>query len=226
MVICYSDSSYCYRRISSGGSATIQAIKVEYGTQQTLAHLEGNTWVLNEMPDYNEELIKCETNQTAPLTDTYANKSLATEQQLAYVETGTIASRTYRAGEYFCKDGKTCRTKTNIASGASFTLDTNYEVLPGGGFNGLATTISGIAANSSITLNVPYYAAGLVATARSTTGHRSLAFVTAADISVLVSSGSITYSLSGNTLTISNGTGNAVTVYIYNFNPTIPITVN
>ena len=150
----------------------------------------------------------------------------AEQSQLAYVETGTTASRAYRAGEYFCKDGQTCRTKTNIASGASFTLNTNYEVLPGGGFNGLATFIGGVAANGSITLNVPYYAAGFVATARSTTGHRSLAFVTAVDVSVLVASASITYSLSGNTLTISNGTANPVTLYIYNFNPTIPIAVN
>ena len=155
-----------------------------------------------------------------------SDDSKANETELADVESGSTASRAYRAGEYFCRGGQTCRTKTNIAGGASFTLNTNYEVLPGGGLNGLATFIGGVAANGSITLNVPYYAAGLVATARSTTGHRSLAFVTAADISVLVASGSITYSLSGNTLTITNGTANAVTLYIYNFNSAIPITVN
>jgi len=37
----------------------IVAAKVEYGTQQTLAHLEGSTWVLNEIPKYVDERIRC-----------------------------------------------------------------------------------------------------------------------------------------------------------------------
>lgn len=37
----------------------IIACKVEFGAQQTLAHLEGTTWVLNSIPDSNAELYKC-----------------------------------------------------------------------------------------------------------------------------------------------------------------------
>lgn len=35
------------------------AVKLEMGSQQTLAHREGGAWVLNEIPDYGEELTKC-----------------------------------------------------------------------------------------------------------------------------------------------------------------------
>lgn len=35
------------------------AVKLEMGPQQTLAHQEGGVWVLNEIPDYGEELTKC-----------------------------------------------------------------------------------------------------------------------------------------------------------------------
>lgn len=40
---------------------TIKAVKLELGTQQTLAHqyADGN-WVLNEIPDYGEQLRRCQ----------------------------------------------------------------------------------------------------------------------------------------------------------------------
>lgn len=39
----------------------------------------------------------------------------------------TTASKAYAIGEHFYKDGKFCTAKTAIASGATFTLNTNYE---------------------------------------------------------------------------------------------------
>ena len=38
----------------------------------------------------------------------------------------TTASKAYAIGEHFYKDGKFCTAKTAIASGATFTLNTNY----------------------------------------------------------------------------------------------------
>lgn len=43
-----------------GTPLTIVAIKLELGDKQTLAHKEGDTWVLNEMPDYCTELLRCQ----------------------------------------------------------------------------------------------------------------------------------------------------------------------
>lgn len=61
------------------GTVTILAVKLELGTGQTLAHqdAEGN-WVLNEIPDYHTELLKC-IQSTADPADTYANKVVATK---------------------------------------------------------------------------------------------------------------------------------------------------
>lgn len=46
--------------LSQSNSETFLAAKVEIGDTQTLAHQVGNTWVLNEIPDYGEELAKCQ----------------------------------------------------------------------------------------------------------------------------------------------------------------------
>ena len=44
----------------SGKIGTIKAIKLELGSTQTLAHQDADgNWVLNEIPDYGEELRKC-----------------------------------------------------------------------------------------------------------------------------------------------------------------------
>lgn len=55
--------------------ASVIAVKVEIGIQQTLAHQEDNSWVLNEIPDYETELLKCQTS-TTDTSDLYANKIL------------------------------------------------------------------------------------------------------------------------------------------------------
>lgn len=41
----------------------IVAVKLELGDTQTLAHWDGSKWVLNEIPDYGEELAKCQRYQ-------------------------------------------------------------------------------------------------------------------------------------------------------------------
>lgn len=64
-------------RIYAKTTQTIVAVKLELGTEQTLCHNEGTeanpVWVLNEMPNYEEELFKCSTS-TADPSDTYSNK--------------------------------------------------------------------------------------------------------------------------------------------------------
>lgn len=38
---------------------TVRAVKLELGSTQTLAHKEGDKWILNEIPDYGEQLRRC-----------------------------------------------------------------------------------------------------------------------------------------------------------------------
>ena len=48
---------------------------------------------------------------------------------IAPIETGTTSSKAYAVGEYFILNGtQFCKAKTSIASGATFTLNTNYTV--------------------------------------------------------------------------------------------------
>ena len=56
-------------------------------------------------------------------TDLYVN---AITQSIAPIENGTTASKAYAQGEYFFHYSKFCKALTAIASGATFTLNTNY----------------------------------------------------------------------------------------------------
>lgn len=49
-----------YFRVHAPGSVKILAAKLELGSTQTLAHKEGERWVLNEVPDYGEQLRRCQ----------------------------------------------------------------------------------------------------------------------------------------------------------------------
>jgi hypothetical protein len=58
--------------LPSGASVTIAAIKLEIGNTQTLAHLDGGKWVLNEIPDKAQEAIRCGMSH-ADISDLCAN---------------------------------------------------------------------------------------------------------------------------------------------------------
>lgn len=44
----------------TGTGQTFVAAKLELGSTQTLAHRENGVWVLNEIPDYGEQLARCQ----------------------------------------------------------------------------------------------------------------------------------------------------------------------
>lgn len=61
---------------SVNSAVKLIAVKFELGAQQTLAHQDASgNWVLNEMPDYNEQLLRC-IMSAADGTDEYANKTI------------------------------------------------------------------------------------------------------------------------------------------------------
>lgn len=59
----------------------IKAVKMELSDSQTLAHQENGVWVLNEIPNYEEQLIRCKTS-IAVSGDLYANDSVVFESRL------------------------------------------------------------------------------------------------------------------------------------------------
>lgn len=54
----YDDETKTFTVTAQG--KTIRAVKLELGTEQTLAHQEIGVWVLNEIPDYGEQLRRCQ----------------------------------------------------------------------------------------------------------------------------------------------------------------------
>ena len=46
--------------VNTGQTVVVKAAKLELGSEQTLAHQENGQWVLNEIPDYGQELAKCQ----------------------------------------------------------------------------------------------------------------------------------------------------------------------
>lgn len=72
-----------------------------------------------------------------------SDTSKANETELAYVETGTTASRAYYVvGEYFCWNGLLYRVEQPISSGDTFTPGTNCSTATGGGLNQLRANSS------------------------------------------------------------------------------------
>lgn len=48
------------QRNTAGATFTVKAVKLELGSQQTLAHKEGGVWVLNEIPKFGDQLAECQ----------------------------------------------------------------------------------------------------------------------------------------------------------------------
>ena len=60
------DSLVFHIQPQDGNEVVALAAKLELGDQQTLAHKEGDAWVLNEIPDYGEQLRRCQRYYYAP----------------------------------------------------------------------------------------------------------------------------------------------------------------
>jgi len=66
----------------------------------------------------------------------YGGGNLASKSDLTSIfESGTTASQAISTGTYFYLDGTLVRAKVDIASGATFTENTNYEVITAGALN-------------------------------------------------------------------------------------------
>ncbi len=46
--------------VVSSGTVEFEYVKLELGDKQTLAHQDDGSWILNEIPDYGEQLLRCQ----------------------------------------------------------------------------------------------------------------------------------------------------------------------
>ena len=111
------------------------------------------------------------------ITEQIANvdlSALANKSDLTDIfESGTTASQAISAGTYFYLNGTLVRAKTAIASGATFTENTNYEVASDGALNEIKATTDGILSTihsvAITTTNQPIGYDGLLVVALSIT---------------------------------------------------------
>ena len=111
----------------------VLACKAELGSQQTLAHQENGVWVLNEIPDYGEQLARCQryfVSVRGGITGLYTNFAFgyASSNNFAYVTCPIpVAMRTSPTisvtGRFrlSVNGGKSALTVTAIESGANST---------------------------------------------------------------------------------------------------------
>lgn len=110
---------------SGAGSCKLLAAKLEPGEGQTLAHQDGNgNWVLNEIPDYAVEYVKCITS-TVDTADDYANCKIITSKG------GTLtAPLNYNTGT---KTFAPIRIFDYSADGAGMIMQSGGLLIVGGG---------------------------------------------------------------------------------------------
>ena len=112
-----------YVDIYVNGTKSIDRIMLELGSTCTIA--------LDAPRPYAEELARCQTNTADTVYDAYVGKgNFVLSNSIAPTEDGATASKAYVVGEPFFRGGDYCVCISAIASGGTFTLDTNYKKIP------------------------------------------------------------------------------------------------
>ena len=125
------------------GSSTVNivAAKLEIGDSQSLSHAElypntvVKTEVLNEIPNYDEQLLRCRIS-TADSTDPYANNSIDYGDMVAIVQTTDTATQAISSGQFVLWKGSLYKASSAIASGATLS-SSNLTAVSGGVANEL-----------------------------------------------------------------------------------------
>ena len=105
---------------TKGGTLDLYGVKLELGSQQTLAHQDADgNWVLNEIPDYGEQLARCQGHQLifdkgyVPVGFGQAVSDSSVE---IYIPTPvTLRQIPVASGNLFLRNGGTFITSSNIA---------------------------------------------------------------------------------------------------------------
>lgn len=123
-----------------------------------LGYKKGNKKLLTgQIPlHYPADRTYLDGDPTKTVQDKCARKADLTNLDLTGT-TNTTGS-TIASGTYFYLNGTLVRAKTAIASGATFTLDTNYETVPKGALNNKrvgAVTLTGLA-NGTNNVNITF----------------------------------------------------------------------
>lgn len=129
---------------------------VENDTTATKRHEVGDQFILNgvlytatAIIAVNDTIVigtNCDSAESVATQITEnANAIVSLRSDITSInQTGTTATQAISSGTYFYLNGTLVRAKTDIASGATFTLNTNYEVATvGGSLNSLKSKQAG-----------------------------------------------------------------------------------
>lgn len=105
------DSSRLWLLITDSAK-NILAVKLELGSTQTLAHREGDKWVLNEVPEYGEQLRRCQR---------YA-RSLRGNSKSAYCQLATGVATSSTKATLYVPLAQPLRTGPAITSTGNFRI--------------------------------------------------------------------------------------------------------
>ena len=130
----YNDTTMTFTLTATG--QTIKAVKLELGSGQTLAHQENGVLVLNEIPNYEEHLIRCKIS-TADPNDTYANDPVAFQSAINATQTTTTGNLTLADGitassATYAVCGKVMQITLRFIGGASGSSWVPIASLPSG----------------------------------------------------------------------------------------------
>ena len=147
----YDDTIRTFTLTATG--QTIKAVKLEPGAEQTLAHQENGVWVLNELPNYSEELAKCKRfYQTFLQNGIYAgfnrdNNALWFNIPLP-VQMRSTPTVSLQTGSFFVTTWSNIFEVTNPTITAVYNLDNTINIM-------LQHNIGEIAAFTSVNVLIP-----------------------------------------------------------------------
>ena len=129
--VIYDNPTNIYTVISLGGnnpSSNIIAVKLEIGSTQTLAHQENGTWVLNEIPNYEEQLMRCGVSNNDNIGELWVwEKYPAVAAYAKHGEPSTSSSYLFRNGVSGSGNGYYVRYKASasvsVEDDGTITLD-------------------------------------------------------------------------------------------------------
>lgn len=172
--------------------------------------VRGTTYMYQRYYDYHAAKIFDRTKNEGGWGAWRLVSPTATEQQIAYVETGTTASRAYAVGEHFCWNGLLYRVKTAISSGGTFTPGTNCETTTVGEEIQKKALFSTTSSSPVVLSFGPNTRAIIFATSTNAGGRGIYSTSTnsssTAAVSALVSGNAITMTSSGSSITVSSST--------------------
>ena len=132
---------------AAGDYCVISAVKVELGDTQTLAHQENSVWVLNEIPNFEEQLARCQR---------FAYEFNLLGSQYVYIGTGAANSTTSMQCPISLP--VTMRAKPTVTSSGTFSVGgqnvTAFTLARFGGAQGtlVSTVASGLTTGAAYSL--------------------------------------------------------------------------